>query len=73
MDKEIKNAELADFFISHSPNFVDDLSISDIDDKHRAIVASAYAKLNDSSGFSLKNFRSWEGQSDLDSPVQLSK
>ena len=73
MNTEVKSSEAAEFFISHAPNFSDDLSISDIDEKHQKIVASAYEKISDSSGSGWKNFRNWGAQSDLGAPAQLSK
>jgi len=60
--------ELANHFILHSPAFHDDLSIENLDDKHQHIVTMAYEKKN---AVSELNFRNWEGQMDLLSPVQI--
>jgi len=56
-------------YISHSVDFYSDSELPDVDDKHSAIVAKAYAEIND---FDFENFRNWAGQGDLGAPSQLS-
>ncbi len=65
------NNEFAQHFISSSPDFYNDLSISDIDKKHNQIVNNAYLEFGDVNN-SWDNFRNWAGQSDGLAPMNFS-
>eukprot|EP01137_Pigoraptor_chileana_P029808 Opistho-2@15511 len=52
-----------EYFISKSPDFFKDGSISEIDTKHQKIISSAYELLH--SGFTIDSLRNWAGQSDM--------
>lgn len=60
-------------FVSHAPEFFNDLQAEDLDLKHQRIVSEGYAQLNGEPwGEVGSNFRSWGSQSDLTVPAQLS-
>jgi putative sugar O-methyltransferase len=60
---------LATEFIANSPDFESDLTVSDIDNKHKGIVGSAYNKMQKSEFW--ENFRNWDGQNDGIEPVNF--
>ena len=62
--------QLAQHFISNSPDFYSDLSIDDIDDKHNRIVNNAYLEFGDVNN-SWDNFRNWAGQGDGLAPMNF--
>ncbi len=64
-----KNALLAKEFIQKSKDYTSDLSIGEIDDKHKHILAAAYKEYEDQEKW--QNFRNWSGQSDQLSPLDL--
>ena len=63
--------ELAEIFIAKSPDFPDDLSIPDIDSKHKKVVSSAYEMVRTGED-PWRSFRGWAGQDDGLAPVDLS-
>ena len=65
----MRTEHLVNDFISHSPNFYNDETIKNIDDKHQKIISEACKKID---VINFKNFRNWELQSDLSAPAQLS-
>jgi len=60
---------LARKFIENSPDFFSDLAIDEIDDKHSAIVKSAYNKMDEKSFWN--KFREWSGQDEGVAPVDF--
>jgi len=60
---------LAKKFIENSPDFFSDLAIDEIDDKHSAIVKSAYNKMDEKSFWN--KFREWSGQDEGVAPVDF--
>lgn len=60
---------LADEFISNSPDFYKDTSLGYIDKKHSEVISQAYKEF-DVSRF--RNFRSWQKQDDLGCPASFS-
>jgi len=55
-----------EYFISKSPDFFKDGSLTEIDNKHKKVISNAYDLLN--SGFTIESLRNWEGQSDMGVP-----
>lgn len=67
------SSDLAYYFIKNSSTFFNDKQIQNLDKKHQKIIDHAYELIETNEAFSEKNFRSWAGQTDLTSPVQLNK
>jgi putative sugar O-methyltransferase len=66
----ISIGQLAQHFISNSPDFYGDLSIDDIDEKHNKIVNNAYLEFGGANN-SWDNFRNWAGQGDGLAPMNF--
>ncbi len=60
---------LAEEFIKFSPDFKSDLLISEIDNKHKGIVGSAYKKMQQAKFWD--DFRNWSEQKDGIEPVNF--
>lgn len=67
----MNNTELTDYFIRHAPDFHRDLDLSGVDDKHTAILKSAYEQIRNDAEFSRRGFRNWAGQTDMMGPAQV--
>lgn len=65
-------SRLVDHFISNSPEFYSDLKVAEIDKKHDQILKAAYESFEIGKIKSIRELRSWDKQSDLHVPLQLS-
>jgi putative sugar O-methyltransferase len=63
------NISLANEFIKNSKDYKSDLSINEIDNKHRQIITAAYKEFEDQENW--QNFRNWSQQNDCLSPLDF--
>jgi putative sugar O-methyltransferase len=67
----LKNLKLSEEFIKNSKDFFKDNDL-DLDIKHHEIVKSFYKEFKKDKNFFINKFRDWSGQSDYNTPPQLS-
>ena len=68
----INTKELVEHFVHHSPDFLRDIDLVQIDNKHSDIIVKAYQQIENDKDFHQSGFRNWKEQSDLSVPAQMS-